>query len=129
MLAAGLAQRVTIVACAEHWTSVAPGEAGIRPGLEDQLGAGAIASTLAERGIELSAEAEAASAMFGSTRKDIGRVLADCVSGRELIANGFAGDVEVAAELDVTQLASVLDDDGFFRARAPRSTTPEAEGS
>ncbi|HEV3364163.1 MAG TPA: 2-phosphosulfolactate phosphatase, partial [Acidimicrobiia bacterium] len=36
---------VTIVACGEHWSSVAE-EAGIRPSLEDWIGAGALAARL-----------------------------------------------------------------------------------
>ncbi|MEZ5229466.1 MAG: 2-phosphosulfolactate phosphatase [Acidimicrobiales bacterium] len=50
-------RRCTIVAAAEHWSSTVPGRPGIRPALEDQLGAGAIAARLGERGLELSVEA------------------------------------------------------------------------
>jgi 2-phosphosulfolactate phosphatase len=40
--------------------------------------------------------------------------LADCPSGAELLARGFASDVELAAEEDATDVVAVLAD-GRFR--------------
>ncbi len=111
--------RVTLVACAEHWSSVAD-VGGIRPGLEDWLGAGAIAAYLRELEVRLSIEATAAAATFEATDPaSIEAWLMGCVSGRELIANGFVEDVRLAAEVDVATTVPVVCDDGFFRGVKP----------
>ena len=91
--------RVTIVACAESWTSTA-GVEGQRPALEDWAGAGAIAAACADRGLALSVEARAAAHTHGALG-DPGEWLPHTVSGRELVDRGFAEDVELAARVDV----------------------------
>lgn len=74
----------------------------LRPGVEDQMGAGAIAAALAKLGRSLSPEAALAARSV-----DVAAV-ASCVSGRELIEAGHGGDVELAAQLDVSDVAPVL---------------------
>jgi 2-phosphosulfolactate phosphatase len=114
---------VTIVACGEHWSSVADAP-GVRPSLEDWIGAGALAARLAELGASLSPEAKAAAAAFGAAvREGLDAWLRECVSGRELVAKGFPDDVDFAAALDVSEVVPLHDaDDGFFRpAAAPYS--------
>lgn len=108
---------VTIVACGEHWSSVTD-SSGIRPCLEDWIGAGALAARLAESGATLSPEAKAARASFELALRDgLGDALRACVGGRELVAKGFPSDVDLAAELDVSDLVPLHDpSDGFFRA-------------
>ena len=70
---------VTIVACGEQWSSVTDAE-GIRPSLEDWVGAGALAARLAESGASLSPEAKAAAASFdGAARDGLGDWLRACV--------------------------------------------------
>ena len=90
--------RVTVVACGERWSSVEPGGTGVRPAVEDWLGAGSICAALADLGYSLSAEARLAAAGWRSPTalED----LAECVSARELRAAGFATDVELALEVD-----------------------------
>lgn len=100
-LADGLATRTTIVACGEHWSSVAAAEPGLRPSVEDWVGAGLLAGRIAARGYRLSAEAKAAAAAA-----DVA-LIADCVSARELRAAGFADDVELAMQLDVSDAVPV----------------------
>jgi 2-phosphosulfolactate phosphatase len=100
-LADGLATRATIVASGEHWSSVAVTEPGPRPAIEDWVGAGLLAGRLAVRGYQLSAEAKAAAAAA-----DAG-LIADCISARELRAAGFADDVELALQLDVSKAVPV----------------------
>jgi 2-phosphosulfolactate phosphatase len=101
-LARTMAGRITVVACGERWISVEPGARGMRPAVEDWLGAGAICAALAELGYSLSAEARAARAAWGSPTalED----LAECVSARELCAGGFADDVKLALEVDADTL-------------------------
>jgi 2-phosphosulfolactate phosphatase len=65
--------------------------------VEDWAGAGLICARLAELGLELSAEARVAAAAWNGPE-----VLAGCVSARELRARGFADDVALALEVDVS---------------------------
>lgn len=101
LLADEIATRVTIVACGEHWSSVVAAESGLRPSAEDWVGAGVLAGRIADRGYRLSAEARAAAAAA-----EVG-LIEDCVSARELRAAGFADDVELALQLDVSKAVPV----------------------
>lgn len=98
VLDAGVAQRCTVVACGERWTSVADEPDSLRPGVEDLIGAGAIVSALS--GLRASAEAEVAAVSFIATEPRLLEVLRSCVSGRELIDRGFPDDVDLAAAID-----------------------------
>jgi 2-phosphosulfolactate phosphatase len=87
---------IGLVPAGERWP-----DGSLRPALEDVLGAGAIAAHLAGR----SPEAESAARQFGAvalTSRDLLGVLAGCSSGRELIADGYGADVELAAALDAS---------------------------
>lgn len=100
-LADGLAPRATIIACGEHWSSVDAAESGLRPSIEDWIGAGLLADRLAARGYRLSAEAKAAAASADLA------LIADCISARELRAAGFGDDVELALQLDASRAVPV----------------------
>jgi 2-phosphosulfolactate phosphatase len=108
-LAAGGA--VGVVAAGERWA----GDDSLRPSLEDHLGAGAILSELIGFGFDdrMSPEARAAAELFEVGRADLGDRLRGCVGGRELIAAGFGGDVDVAAELNGSAAVPVLSDGAF----------------
>lgn len=98
---------VLLVPAGERWP-----DGSLRPALEDLLGAGAVAAALTTLGIgtgvdPLSPEADAAWALFGAT-DDVPSAVRDCGSGEELIARGFASDVEVAVQLDVSEVVPVL---------------------
>jgi 2-phosphosulfolactate phosphatase len=58
--------------------------------------------------VQVSVEARVAAAGFRAVRGELAGVLADCASGRELIAAGHRADVALAAELDVSAVAPVL---------------------
>lgn len=101
--------RVTVVASGEHWSSVAPVD-GFRPAVEDLLGAGAVVEALlrGDGGLVASTEARAAAALYGA----VGVAgFADLVGARELRDAGFADDVTLAADVDVTTVVPVLDRD------------------
>ena len=98
--AVGSADEVALVPAGEQWS-----DGSLRPCIEDWLGAGAIASYLAG---ERSAEAELAAGAFQSARANLRNSLRESVSGRELIDWGFASDVDLAAELDVSDAVPVL---------------------
>jgi 2-phosphosulfolactate phosphatase len=78
----------------------------LRPGIEDLLGAGAIVAAMRSAG-KLSPEASLAATVARSVG-DVGKSLAECTSGRELISWGHRGDVELAAEVDVSDAAPLL---------------------
>lgn len=111
---------VAVVAAGERWS-----DGGLRPALEDLLGAGAIVSALVSSrvrpssGAAVSPEASAAAASYASCA-DVASAVADCASGRELGGHGFAEDVAVAVELEASQRVPVLVDGAFTAPNAGR---------
>ncbi|MEV6897741.1 2-phosphosulfolactate phosphatase [Amycolatopsis sp. NPDC051372] len=107
-LAAG--RPVGVIPAGERWGIDLLGEGKhfgpLRPCVEDQLGAGAIAAALARHGRTLSAEAALAAVAYAGT--DLSHALRTCSSGRELTAAGHPGDVELAAQTDVSTTAPTL---------------------
>lgn len=100
---------ITVVACGERWED---GARGLRPALEDELGAGAILHGLSG---SKSAEATAAEALFLAQRERVASIVWDCASGRELRARGYEGDVEFGAQVDRLQAVPTLDQEGWLR--------------
>ncbi len=95
-----------VIAAGERWP-----DGSLRPALEDLLGAGAILAMVDPAG--LSPEASAAVGAFRAARAAIEEAIRGSASGRELIERGFAADVELAAELDASDLVPVLVDGAF----------------
>jgi 2-phosphosulfolactate phosphatase len=112
--AAAHGSRVSVIPAGEHWR-----ESSLRPCLEDLVGAGSVLAALPGR---LSPEAEIAVATFLHFRQDLGRALSNCGSGKELRERGFALDVELAAEYDVSDVVPMLVRDRFIDAT--RSVEP-----
>ena len=96
---------VGVVPAGEVWS-----DGGLRPAIEDQLGAGAILDAL---GMQLSAEARVARDAFRGAASDLCPVLRASISGQELIDRGFQEDVEFAAALDVSAVAPILRDGAY----------------
>lgn len=107
---------VVVIGAGERWP-----DNSLRPAVEDLIGAGAIIDALRHRQAgPLSPEATAAGAAYRGSG-DVAALLADCASGRELAAGGYADDVAVAAEVDACGTVPVLVDGAFTAARtAPR---------
>jgi 2-phosphosulfolactate phosphatase len=90
---------VAVVAAGERWN-----DGPLRPAVEDLWGAGAFIAALAgsgearQGGAGVSPEARAAAAAYREIAADLPGALADCASGRELIGNGYPGDVAIAGE-------------------------------
>jgi 2-phosphosulfolactate phosphatase len=82
-----------------------------RTALEDLLGAGAISYRLS--GLK-SPSARAAEATFRACKSDLPSALLDCVSGHELIALGYEKDVHLAAGLNVSETAPILEDGAYI---------------
>jgi len=89
-----LGRTFNVCMAGERWP-----DGSLRPALEDWLGAGAILRHLP--GVK-SAEALAAIAAFEHAGQPLTEVIARSGSGRELIERGFSGDVDLAAEVDVS---------------------------
>ncbi len=104
-VAARLGSTFALIPAGETWRH---GE--IRPSLEDLIGTGSIISHLPGR---MSPEAQLAAAAFERFRGNPGKALHECGSGKELIARGFAADVELAAQYDVSSHVPVLVDQAF----------------
>ncbi|WP_139488007.1 2-phosphosulfolactate phosphatase [Brevibacillus dissolubilis] len=89
---------ITVVPCGEKWDAPRDGENGLRPALEDYLGAGAILSKLDG---SKSPEALVCIGAFQQAQANIAELLWECGSGRELREKGFGDDVRHIARLDV----------------------------
>ena len=100
---------VAVVASGERWP-----DGRLRVAVEDLVGAGAIISALVDAGRgRPSPEARAAAAAFAAMADDLEGALLDSISGRELVARGFAGDVHLAAALDVSAAVPRLTEGAF----------------
>jgi len=104
--AARLGATIAVIPAGERWAS---GE--LRPCAEDLIGAGAIISSLSGK---RSPEADLAVAAFEKFGARLTETLQTCSSGKELIERGFARDVELAAELDVSNSVPRLVDHAFL---------------
>jgi 2-phosphosulfolactate phosphatase len=109
-LRSGPASAVSVVAAGERWP-----DGQLRPAVEDLWGAGAVLAALGEAGA--SPEARAAVAAFRAVEHRLGDELRACASGRELVEDGFAADVELAAAHDVSTVVPVLTGDQFDDAQ------------
>ncbi|MBD1832192.1 2-phosphosulfolactate phosphatase [Cyanobacteria bacterium FACHB-472] len=97
--------RIAVIPAGEKWE-----DGSLRPSFEDLIGAGAIASYL--KG-SLSPEAQTAIAAYRSVQPNLKSLLQQCSSGRELIEKGFEQDVDLAAELDVSDRIPTLVDRAY----------------
>ncbi|MDJ0975718.1 MAG: 2-phosphosulfolactate phosphatase [Planctomycetota bacterium] len=102
---------ITVVPCGERWPAHddAPDQ-GVRPCVEDHLGAGAVITALEGK---RSPEAEFAAQAFIASLRDLSGTLLGCVSGRELVARGHRKDVQFASEWDASTAVPRLDGDRF----------------
>lgn len=107
---------VGVVAAGERWP-----DGSLRPATEDLWGAGAFLARLAELDgtAGYSPEALTAVAAYRGVAERMATAMPESVSGRELRANGFAGDVTVAAAVGASPVVPVLRD-GWFVPGVPR---------
>jgi len=95
-----IGRRVVVISAGERWAS-----GGLRPALEDWIGAGAVVATLPGT---RSPEAAAAEDAFEAAASRLETVLVECVSGRELVERGYKDDIGWAAALNVSGCAPLL---------------------
>jgi 2-phosphosulfolactate phosphatase len=98
---------VSVIAAGERWP-----DGSLRPAIEDFWGAGAFISALGPAGC--SVEARSAAVAYEGI-EDFDLALGACGSGRELIGQGFAADVAVAAAVGSSSVVPVLTD-GWYVA-------------
>jgi 2-phosphosulfolactate phosphatase len=99
-------KRIAVIPAGERWP-----DGSLRPAIEDLAGAGAIISRLRGR---RSPEAGVAVAAFEDVRSCLREQLLLCCSGRVLAERGFAADVELAVQLDVSEVVPVLNGEAFI---------------
>jgi 2-phosphosulfolactate phosphatase len=109
--ARGLGATFSVCPAGERWP-----DGSLRVAIEDWLAAGAILRALPGR---RSAEATLAIAAFESGQHSVQALLAASSSGRELIGRGFGADVELAAQVDVSNHAARLEEGAFIKLWKP----------
>jgi 2-phosphosulfolactate phosphatase len=100
---------IAVIPAGERWP-----DGGLRPAIEDLIGAGAL---LDELGLPCSPEAEVARQAYRGARSHLASMLRNCESGRELRDRGFPEDVEVAIQLNVSVTAPVLANGAYIARR------------
>ena len=85
-------------------------DGGLRPAIEDLLGAGAVLEAL---GAEGSPEAQIAREAYRNAGDRLPDLIRGSVSGRELIDAGWAADVETAMALNASMAAPLLQDGAY----------------
>ena len=108
--AAELGDTIGVVPGGERWgldvLDTGPREFGpLRPCVEDHLGAGAVLAALDG---PASPEAQLAVTAFRGT--DVAAAVRECGSGRELVENGHAADVDLAVRVNVSKAVPRLVD-------------------
>ena len=98
---------VVVVPAGERWY-----DDTLRPAVEDLWGAGAVLDALGAEALEL-ASPEARMAVAAWRAADLPQDLAHCAGGRELAEAGFAADVAIAAQHDVSEVVPVLTGESF----------------
>ncbi|HEV2783818.1 MAG TPA: 2-phosphosulfolactate phosphatase [Actinophytocola sp.] len=103
---------IGVVPAGERWhhTEVR----GLRPSLEEVLGAGAIVRALGDDA-NRSPEAELAALSYAAADGRVAELLAGSVSGRELAHAGVPVDVELAGRVDCSDVVPMLVDGVFER--------------
>jgi 2-phosphosulfolactate phosphatase len=99
--------RISVIPAGEKWE-----DGSLRPALEDLIGAGAILSYLEGR---LSPEAEIAIAAFHGVKDNLAIALRKCSSGKELIARGFATDIELAAAINISSCVPLFTHSAYIK--------------
>lgn len=104
-----LGSKIAVIPAGERWS-----DGSLRPAWEDWVGAGAILSKLPGT---RSPEAEAAIAAFHQAKDQLAESLNNCGSSKELIARGFATDVELASQLNISDCVPRLVNHAYINLR------------
>lgn len=88
--------------------------------LEDAVGSGMLIDRLldiADRACECSDAARAAHQLFATYRDDLIGMLRGCEWGRKIIQKGFGADLEICAQVDLTDIVPVMQKDRLVAER------------
>lgn len=102
---------VVVVPAGERWH-----DDTLRPAVEDLWGAGAVIAALAELVGDDGLSPEAATAVAAWRAATLPADLHACAGGRELADAGFSEDVEIAGQVDVSDVVPVLVGESFRSA-------------
>ncbi|ACQ80219.1 putative lipoprotein [Beutenbergia cavernae DSM 12333] len=100
------AEDVLVVACGEQW----PDGAGLRPALEDELGAAAV---VAQLGGSRSAEADAAARLWTACADGAADLVRGSASAAEARSRGWHDDLELACRVGASDAVPLLLDGAF----------------
>lgn len=109
--AAAIGPRIAVIAAGERWHD---GDNSLRPAIEDWLGAGAILAQLAGR---FSPEAQLAAESFKYALPELSARILGASSGKELAQRGFAEDVALATQWNISNCAPRLVDGAYVDER------------
>lgn len=109
---------MVVVPAGERWY-----DDTLRPAVEDLWGAGAVLAAV-DAEAEAGASPEARMAMAAWRSAVLPLDLLHCASGRELVEAGFVADVDIAAEVDVSEVVPVLAGESFRDAAEPEPPGP-----
>lgn len=98
-------KHIAVIPAGERWEN-----GSLRPAFEDLIGAGAILSHLQG---SVSPEAQTAIAAFSAARSNLTALFKQCSSGKELIERGFEQDVDLAAQIDISDCVPTLIDGAY----------------
>jgi len=101
---------IAVIAAGERWRD---DHGGLRPAIEDLIGAGAILSAIDSGSV--SPEAIVAVAAYESAENNLLQTLEKCSSGRELVLIDHAADIDLAAHINVSKAVPVLCEGAFVR--------------
>ncbi len=101
---------IAIIPAGERWP-----DASLRPAVEDIACAGALVEQLPG---SRSTESLAALGVWERFRGNLLGCLLACSSGLELVETGYHGDVEMAADLDVSRIVPILRDGRYIAGEA-----------
>lgn len=104
---------ITVIPCGELWNEIIENEDGLRPSIEDYLGAGAILSELSG---SKSPEAEVCIGAFYYSKDRISELVWDCGSGRELREKGYEADVIHCSQMNKYHTVPNLRNESFIDA-------------
>ncbi len=99
---------IGVIAAGERWP-----DGSLRPAIEDWLGAGAILDRLDR---PCSPEAEVAREAYRAAGNRLAYLVRGSISGRELVDAGFAGDVDLALDEDVSGTVPEMHDGAYRNA-------------